>query len=64
MIWPLWLITKCSLSPKNHPHLAIPTATPLEPLASFAHAGLAARRQAVEDLVAVDAAIVTNGEFA
>jgi hypothetical protein len=57
------LITKCSLRPKNHPHLAIPTATPLEPLASFAHTGLAARGEAIEDLVAVDAAIVAGGEL-
>jgi hypothetical protein len=32
-------------------------------LASFAHAGLAARGQAVEELVAVDAPIVTDGEL-
>jgi hypothetical protein len=64
MIWPLWLITKCSLRPKNHPHLAIPTATPLEPSASFAHGGLAAGSQFVEDLVAVDAAVVADGELA
>src|ERR1700760_1544628 len=64
MIWPLWLITKCSLRPKNHPHLAIPTATPLEPLASFAHGGLAAGGQAVEPPMSVDAAIVAGGELA
>jgi hypothetical protein len=32
-------------------------------LASFAHAGLAARRQAVEDLMAVDATIMTDGKL-
>jgi hypothetical protein len=32
---------------------------PIEP----AHAGLAARRQAVKDRMAVDAAIVADGEF-
>jgi hypothetical protein len=32
-------------------------------LASFAHAGLAARGQLVEDLMAVDAAIMTDGEL-
>jgi hypothetical protein len=51
------------LRPKNHPHLAIPTATPLEPLASFAHGGLAACRQAVEDFVTMDAAVVADGEL-
>src|SRR3954449_8657262 len=64
MIWPLWLITTCSLRPKNHPHLAIPTATPLEPLVSFVHEGLAAGGQAVEHLMAVDAAVVADGELA
>jgi len=32
-------------------------------LASFAHTGLAAGSQAIEDLVAVDAAIVADGEL-
>jgi hypothetical protein len=57
-------MTKCSLSPKNHPHLAIPTATPPEPLASFAHAGFAAGGQTIEDLMAMDAASVTDRELA
>src|SRR3954447_12684764 len=26
MIWPLWLMTKCSLRPKNHPMLVLPRA--------------------------------------
>ena len=52
------------MRPKNHPHLAIPTATPLEPLASFAHGGLATGGQAVEHLRAVDAAVVADGELA
>ena len=26
MIWPLWLMTKCSLKPKNHPMLVLPRA--------------------------------------
>jgi hypothetical protein len=56
-------MTKCNLSPKNHPRLAIPTATPPEPLASLAHAGFAAGCQTVEHLMAVDAAIVTNGKL-
>src|SRR5215208_4698754 len=25
-IWPLWLMTKCSLRPKNHPMLVLPRA--------------------------------------
>jgi len=32
-------------------------------LASFAHTGFAARGQAVEDLMAVDAAIVADGKL-
>jgi len=32
-------------------------------LASFAHAGFAARCQAIKDLMAVDAEIVTDGEL-
>jgi hypothetical protein len=46
MIWPLWLITKCSLRPKNQPVLVLP------------------RGQAVEHPMAVDAAIVADGELA
>src|SRR4051812_16738194 len=25
-VWPLWLMTKCSLKPKNHPMLVLPRA--------------------------------------
>jgi len=51
------------LKPKNQRHLAIPAASPPEPLASFADAGLAACGQIGEHLVPVDAAIVTDGKW-
>ena len=47
MIWPLWLITH---------EVQLEAVEP-------SHAGLAARGQAVEDLMAVDAAIVADGEL-